>query len=80
MERVEGDLQVRHADGTPYGAPLAPAVVDARAQAFAALRRLGFGEAEVRRALEATPTHVGLGVEAIVRSCLVDLTARGRAA
>lgn len=78
IERSDGEGCVRHADGTPYGAPLTPTAIDERAKAFSALRRLGFGEAEVRRALEAT--HMGHGVEAIVRSCLIELTAKFHAA
>jgi len=62
--RVSTDLTYRHADGTRYGdrvATLDPFSVDARAQAFRALRSLGFRETETRRALTGleVPAHVG---------------------
>lgn len=59
----------RHADGSAYGRVHAPAVADATAKAFVALRGLGFREGEARWAL-AQANHVGGGesVEAQVRT------------
>ena len=56
---TEQDAQFLHADGTPYGAPPRPIEVQASAEAFAALRSLGFGETESRHAISAARTHVG---------------------
>ena len=47
-------LIFRHADGSAYGHPVAPRLIDAHAKVFSALRRLGFREGEVNRALRAT--------------------------
>jgi hypothetical protein len=58
--RVSSGLTFRHADGSPYGAALSPATADASAQAFQALRRLGFREGEVRRALREAAEVVSL--------------------
>jgi Holliday junction resolvasome RuvABC DNA-binding subunit len=56
---------------------LAAAGADAAAKAFKALRRLGFGEGDVRRAL-ADVAHEGSidGVEQLVRRYLSSLTER----
>lgn len=81
---IEGDaargaagLRFFHADGSRYGsAGVAPADVDASAQAFAALRHLGFKETESRRAIAQAMTHVGAGaaVQELVRAALAVLT------
>jgi HNH endonuclease/RuvA, C-terminal domain len=47
----EAGLRFRHADGTPYGQPVAPYAVDVQAKVFSALRNLGFREREVRAVL-----------------------------
>ncbi|HYJ09178.1 MAG TPA: HNH endonuclease, partial [Polyangiaceae bacterium] len=79
--RAEGTptsgLTFRHTDGSAYGQVSAPAVADAGAKAFLALRGLGFREGEVRWALRQA-THVdGIeSVEAQVRACLRLLTER----
>jgi len=79
--RAEGTpasgLTFRHADGSAYGRVGAPAVADAGAKAFQALRVLGFRESEVRWALGQL-THDGAAesVEAHVRACLLLLTRR----
>ena len=67
----------RHADGSPYREPVAPRVAEAHAQAFIALRKLGFRESEVRRALERTRTEPRLEPatpEQLVRAALCLLT------
>ena len=73
---VATEVTFRHADGSRYGAVVSPSVADAGAKAFQALRGMGFGESEVRRAL--THVHAGAseGVEAVVRRCLRLLTER----
>ncbi|HYJ08706.1 MAG TPA: HNH endonuclease [Polyangiaceae bacterium] len=79
--RVEGTpasgLTFRHADGSAYGRLAAPAVADAGAKAFQALRGLGFRESEVRWALGQLPYDSSdESVEAQVRACLLSLTER----
>jgi len=60
---IEGQLSTgmtfRHADGTRYGSVVAPQIAEARAEAFQALRSLGFAEPQARRALQAACAHVG---------------------
>jgi hypothetical protein len=79
--RVDGTpasgLTFRHADGSAYGRVGAPAVADAGAKAFQALRGLGFRESEARWALGQL-THDGgsESVEAQVRAGLLLLTRR----
>jgi hypothetical protein len=46
-----GALIFRHADGTAYGHPVTPRVVDAHTKVSSALRNLGFREREVRAVL-----------------------------
>jgi hypothetical protein len=68
-------LTFRHADGSVYGDIVSPSLIDHAAKAFQALRRLGFGESEVRRALsQAARVGPSDGVETLVRRCLVLLT------
>jgi hypothetical protein len=71
--RVSTGLSFRHADGARYGALVEPSVADAYAQAFRALRSLGFREDETRKALEHVRgnTHVGdRTTEAVLRAAL----------
>jgi Holliday junction resolvasome RuvABC DNA-binding subunit len=51
----------RHADGRAYGSEVNPTSAAAYADAFRALRGLGFGEGEARKALEQVrqSAHVG---------------------
>jgi len=51
----------RHADGTQYGGEVNPSAAETSSKLLFALRHLGFGESESRRALEAVATHVGQG-------------------
>jgi hypothetical protein len=70
-------LTFRHADGNAYGRVRAPAVADAEAKTFMALRGLGFRESEVRWALGQLARDSGAeSVEAQVRACLRLLTKR----
>jgi hypothetical protein len=74
--RVSTGLVFRHADGSPYGVVSDPRVADAHAQAFRALRALGFKEREARFALDhLRSTHVGaIRVEQVIREALGALT------
>jgi Holliday junction resolvasome RuvABC DNA-binding subunit len=65
-----------HADGTAYGARPAAPVASLRARAFQALRGLGFGERDVRQALDEALRDGGdvTELEAVLRSCLGQLT------
>jgi hypothetical protein len=65
-------LHFTHADGTPYGGAVAPAVADARAKAFQALTGLGYREGQVRRALARVPTSISC-LEQLVRQALREL-------
>jgi len=51
----------RHADGTQYGGEVNPKAAETSSKLLFALRHLGFGESESKRALEAVATHVGQG-------------------
>ncbi|HSN21630.1 MAG TPA: hypothetical protein VLS49_13185 [Usitatibacter sp.] len=78
---VEGDAHVgftfRHADGSTYGRVASAQQADDAARVFGALRKLGFKEREVRRAIEQVRAHVGEGVEAWIRAALGALPAGG---
>ena len=45
-------LRFRHADGTPYGHPPDPRLLEIHAKVFSALRNLGFRESEARAVLD----------------------------
>ena len=61
----------RHADGTPYGEALRPAALERAAQAFGALRHLGFGQARARALVDAV-VQAGApdDLEGLVRAAL----------
>jgi hypothetical protein len=77
---VEGSaplaLRFTHSDGTVYGGRPTPVVTELRANAFRALRGMGFGEAEVRKALLANAEgfHDPQSLESVLRSALLELT------
>lgn len=83
--QASGALRFCHADGTAYGAlTFASAALDTT-RAFQALRKLGFGERDVRAALQEARAHVGSespeergraesNVEPLIRSALNSLT------
>jgi Holliday junction resolvasome RuvABC DNA-binding subunit len=75
--RVSTGLIFRHADGTEYGGSVSAPDAGVRAAAFQALRRLGFGESETRRALSEVLTHVDdePNLERVLRSALEQLSA-----
>jgi 5-methylcytosine-specific restriction endonuclease McrA len=64
-----------HADGTPYGGVVDPAVADARAKAFQALTGLGYRESQVRRALARVPKSVS-SLEQLIRQSLRELASQ----
>ena len=72
--RASERLAFFHADGTPYGGAVSPDVIELKTKAFQALRHMGFKQTEVRRALDAIDSHVGVTLESIVRQALLVLT------
>ena len=70
-------LRFTHADGTPYGGLVAPGVADARANAFQALRNLGFREGDAKRALAKVPPSVS-STQELVRLALRELVPQQR--
>jgi len=72
---ASSELQFTHADGTPYGGALAPAVADARTKAFQALRGLGYREGEAKRALARVPSSV-TPLKDLLRQALRELAPR----
>jgi 5-methylcytosine-specific restriction endonuclease McrA len=72
MGAASSHLHFAHADGTPYGGAVDPAVADARAKAFQALTCMGFREGQVRRALARVPHSVS-SLEQLVRQALREL-------
>jgi Holliday junction resolvasome RuvABC DNA-binding subunit len=60
-----------------YGGGVSAPAAGVQAAAFRALRRLGFGEGETRRALSKVLTHVGQehNLERVLRSALDELSA-----
>ena len=75
--RVSTGLSFRHAEGTEYGGVVSAPDAGVQAGAFQALRRLGFGEGETRRALSQVLTHMGSepNLERVLRSALEQLSA-----
>jgi len=66
-----------HADGTPYGAPPDAPIALLQARAFQALRGLGFGEQDSRRALELTLRDFPEAkLDAVLRHCVQQLSER----
>ncbi|HWP08000.1 MAG TPA: hypothetical protein VNN72_19780 [Polyangiaceae bacterium] len=65
-------LSFAHADGTPYGGAVVPAVAGARAKAFQALVGMGFRESEAKRALTRIPHSVS-SLEQVIRQALRKL-------
>jgi RuvA, C-terminal domain len=76
-----GSFMFRHADGTAYGSPTAPGLIDAHAKVFSALRHLGFREAEVKAVLaelRADPELDGASVERLLREALCRIRPAAR--
>jgi hypothetical protein len=65
-------LSFAHADGTPYGGAVVPAVADARAKAFQTLVGMGFRESEAKRAVACIPHSVS-SLEQVIRQALREL-------
>jgi hypothetical protein len=70
------EVRFFHADGTEYGKRPDTAAVAATSRAYSALRSLGFGETESKRALVRVQSHGGppASVEDVVRAALRVLT------
>src|SRR5690606_2074735 len=80
--RASTGFRFRHADGTDYGAPPAPADVALFRDVFLGLRGLGYGEKVVRQAIERVrPQVVGRGAtaESVLRLALAELRPASRA-
>lgn len=60
IEGTASALRVRHADGTPYGQPVAAGPAEAYAKVFAGLRHLGFRERDVNAILNELRADPGL--------------------
>ena len=73
---VSRGVRFQHADGSDYGQVAEPRSVEIQAKAFAALRRLGFSERDVRRALaEVSQSNADREhIESVLRSALARLT------
>ncbi len=75
--RPSTGLQFRHANGDPYGSPIAIAAAADAADAFQALRSLGFKEKESKSVLATIMPHVGHAAEfeVIMKKALAILSA-----
>jgi hypothetical protein len=72
-------LRFRHADGSQYGEPASPTLIDVQSKVFKALCKLGFKDGAVRRVLEALRREPGAAqvtAEALLRQAVMRLTAR----
>jgi len=81
--RAPDSLRFLHADETDYGAPIsAPAVAERSADAFQALKQLGFKETQARRCLSAALAHMGAdaSLESLVRAALAETRRKAKAA
>jgi len=81
--RAPDGLRFLHADGTDYGAPIsAPADAERSADAYQALKQLGFKEMQARRCLSAALTPVGADapLESLVRAALAETRRESQAA
>jgi Holliday junction resolvasome RuvABC DNA-binding subunit len=71
-------LTFKHADGTIYGGKPRPVMTAAAADAFVALKTLGYKEKEARFAITRALAHVGqgaMGLEDLIRRGLAALRA-----
>jgi hypothetical protein len=69
----DGATIFRHSDGTAYGSPTAPRLIDAHAKIFSALRQLGFREGEVKTVLAELRSDAelhGASVQHLLREAL----------
>jgi len=76
--RVSTGLTFRHADGSTYGALPSPAAQDLQTKLFSALRGMGFGERETRRALDQLRLQFAEenNASVLLRAALATLTDR----
>jgi hypothetical protein len=78
---VPDGVRFRHADGSVYGQPLDPRTAEVQAKAFAALRKLGFREDEIRRGLAELGNEQdgqALNLERTFREALARLTSSSK--
>jgi hypothetical protein len=72
-------LRFRHGDGSHYGEPASPTLLDVHSKVFKALCKLGFGDSQVRRVLDVLRREPGAAqvtAEALLRQAVMRLTAR----
>jgi hypothetical protein len=77
----DGSFIFRHANGAPYGNPMAPRLIDAHTKVFSALRHLGFREVEVKAVLSELRGDPELGdvtVERLLREALCRIRPNAR--
>jgi hypothetical protein len=74
--RVSSGLSFRHANGAEYGKPVAPKTAGVREKLFAALRGMGFGEGDTRRALTMVGADTDADLQTLLREALAILIAR----
>lgn len=76
--RASQGLTFRHADGTEYGREVSASTVSLYSEAFLALRSLGLGEGEARRAVQAAKSHVGpdARLEEVIRASVATVPER----
>ncbi len=73
---VSAGLRFHHADGTVYGGSVSPRAAEVSTLAFQALKKMGYGDAEARRGVEAARAHVGQGLVDVLRGALGVLSVR----
>jgi hypothetical protein len=77
----DGALVFRHADGSAYGNPTDPRLIDAHTKVFSALRQLGFREGEVKAVLSELRGDAeldGAPVERLLREALCRIRPKTR--
>jgi len=65
IEGSPAELRVQHADGTPYGEPIAAGSAEAYAKVYAGLRQLGFRERDVSAVLAKLRADAGLAAASV---------------
>lgn len=71
--KVSTGLRFLHADGSGYGGEVSPKTAEVSALAFQALKKMGYADSEARRGVQAAITHVGNGLEGVIRRALGEL-------
>ncbi len=73
---VSAGLRFHHADGSVYGGEVSPRAAEVSTLAFQALKKMGYGDGEARRGVEAARAHVGQGLVGVLREALGVLSVR----